>query len=411
MSVFCGVEQALEEIKKGKPLIIVDDPGRENQGDLFFPAELADTEKVNFMIQEGRGLICVPVTREYALRLDLPPMVEPGLNTESTRVNFSVSVDAKTVTAFGISAADRAETIRTIVDKKSKPDDLVRPGHIFPLLARDGGVLERAGHTEASSELARLAGFAPCGVICEILNDDGEPSEGEELIAFAEKHGLKIVSIADLASYQRAHPKPQAKPAKTVVKAAASALPTEYGEFQLTIYKSALDSREHAVLLLDNEPGSAKPLLARVHSKCLTGDTFSSLRCDCQAQLHQSLSMIQAAGRGVLIYLDQEGRGIGLANKVKAYALQDKGYDTAEANQELGFPADARTYEAAADILKDLKIREIDLLTNNPQKEEQLAALGIRVNRRVPLEIRPNGRNAKYLATKKLKFGHKLTGI
>ncbi|HZL08066.1 MAG TPA: 3,4-dihydroxy-2-butanone-4-phosphate synthase [Candidatus Dormibacteraeota bacterium] len=411
MSVFCSVEQALEEIKKGKLLIIVDDPGRENQGDLFFPAEAADTEKVNFMIQAGRGLICVPVTGEYAARLDLPPMVEPGLNTESTRVNFSVSVDARTVTAFGISAADRAKTIRTIIDKKAKPADLVRPGHVFPLLASDGGVLERAGHTEASSELADLAGFAPCGVICEILNDSGEPSEGAELIAFAKKHDLKIVSIADLVSYRRSHPKTHAKPAPATFKAASSMLPTEYGDFQLNIYKSTLGHQEHAVLLLDKEPVSAKPMLTRVHSKCLTGDSFSSLRCDCQAQLHRSLEMIQAAGRGVLIYLDQEGRGIGLANKVKAYALQDEGYDTAEANQELGFEADPRTYEAAAQILNDLKIAKIDLLTNNPHKQEQLTALGISVNRRIPLEISPNKLNAKYLATKKHKFGHRLTEV
>ncbi len=411
MSAFCGVEQALEEVKAGRPLIIVDDPGRENQGDLFFPAELANAEKVNFMIQQGRGLICVPVTRQYAIRLDLPPMVEPGLNTESTGVNFSVSVDAKAVTAFGISAADRAETIRTIIDKRSKPGDLVRPGHVFPLVARAGGVLERTGHTEAASDLAGLAGFAPCGVICEILNDEGEPSEGKELVAFANTHGLKIVSIADLVSYRRGQPKSSVKPAKTIFEAAASVLPTAYGEFQLRVYKSILDNREHSVLLLDNEPGSAKPMLARVHSKCLTGDTFSSLRCDCQAQLQKSLSMIQAAGRGVLVYLDQEGRGIGLANKVKAYALQDAGYDTAEANQALGFKADSRSYETAAAILQDLAIRNVNLLTNNPEKEEQLKALGIRVNRRVPLEIPANGVNAKYLATKKLKFGHKLTGI
>ncbi len=411
MNVFCTVEQAIKEIKQGKMLIIIDDPSRENQGDLFFPAEMADTQKVNFMIQSGRGLICVPITREYAVRLDLPLMVEPGLNTESTRVNFSVSVDDQAVTSFGISASDRAKTIQTIVNKTAEPSDLVRPGHVFPLLAKDGGVMERAGHTEASSELAELAGFAPCGVICEILNEDGEPSVGSELIDFAEKHGLKIVSIADIIKYRQAHPKSEATNSKVVRLVAASILPTEYGEFQLSIYKSAIDNREHSVLLLNNDLASKGPMLTRVHSQCLTGDTFASLRCDCQDQLHKSMAMIQAEGRGVLIYLDQEGRGIGLGNKIKAYALQDKGYDTAEANQALGFPEDARTYEVAAQILNDLGINGIDLLTNNPHKEEQLTALGIRINRSIALETLPHPVNTKYLSTKKLKFGHRLNGI
>ncbi len=411
MNVFCTVEQAIKETKQGNMLIVVDDPSRENQGDLFFPAERADTQKVNFMIQACRGLVCVSITSEQSLHLDVSPMVEPGLNTESTGVNFAVSVNAKTVTAFGISASDRAKTIRTIVDKSTKPDDLVRPGHVFPLLAKDGGVLERAGHTEASSELAELAGFAPCGVICEILNDDGEPSVGIELIDFAKKHDFKIVSIADVIKYRQAHPKSKVTKGKVVRQVAASALPTEYGEFQLSIYRSVTDNREHSVLLLNNDSSSKEPMLTRIHSQCLTGDTFASLRCDCQAQLHMSMAAIQAEGRGVLIYLDQEGRGIGLGNKIKAYALQDKGFDTAEANQALGFPDDARTYEVAAQILNDLGIREIDLLTNNPNKEEQLTDLGISINRSIPLETPPHTGNTKYLSTKKLKFGHRLTGI
>lgn len=409
MNTFYPIKKALEEIKRGKMAIIVDDPSRENQGDLFFPAETVTAQKINFMMKECRGLICVPLTQEYAVRLDLPLMVRSEANTEQTKVNFTISVDAKSVTSFGISAHDRAKTVKAISTPTEKPADFVRPGHVFPLVASSGGILKRQGHTEAAVELCFLTGFTPCGVICEILDDHGEPAKLPILIDFAKKFSLPIVSIADLLQYRKNKPKVNIPKQQSVMKISSSSLPTKYGVFQLSIYKSLDDSREHAVLHLSN--GLKKPILTRIHSQCLTGDTFQSLRCDCHEQLHQSIRMVQEKGEGVIIYLNQEGRGIGLANKIKSYALQEKGYDTVEANHMLGFPADARTYGIAVEILKDLGISEIDLLTNNPEKERQLSQFGIHIRKTIPLETQPNGINKAYLVTKRNKLGHRLSVI
>ncbi len=409
MSSDSTIPHAIAAIKAGRPLIVIDDPGRENQGDLFFPAATADVAKVNLMMQACRGLICVPLTRDYARQLELPLMVEPSLSTEATGVGFTVSVDARDVTAFGISAEDRTKTIRTLADKMARPADLVRPGHVFPLLARPGGILERQGHTEAATELAELAGLPPVGVICEILTDKGKPAGLNELKRFAEKYNVGIVAIADLVAYRKTHTKETGSNA-IVQQTATSSLPTAYGRFRIDIYKSIIDGREHTALSL-GELSEDEPVLTRVHSQCLTGDTFGSLRCDCNAQLHKSLDMIRERGRGVVVYLAQEGRGIGLGNKIKAYALQDKGLDTVEANHQLGLPADARDYQAAADMLSYLGIREIDLLTNNPAKEQQIAELGISIRQTVPLEIPPNDFNMKYLVAKKRRLNHRLNGV
>ncbi len=411
MNIFSSMPEAINDIQNGKMLVIVDDPGRENQGDLYFPAATVDAHKINVMIRDCRGILCAPLSSELALQLELPLMVEPILNTEKHGCNFMVSVDATNVTACGISAEDRAETIRKLINPQSAPNDLVRPGHVYPLLAHDGGILERAGHTEAAVELSRLAGFPAAGVICEILNDDGEPADMNELTQFAQQHDVRIITIADLIAYQQKNVPAGRKRGKTIYSTAHSSLPTEYGEFEIYVYKSIVDNREHIALVLDTDKNNDEPMLTRVHSKCFTGDTLSSLRCDCNAQLHLSMEVIQKEGRGVIVYLNQEGRGIGLSNKIKAYALQEQGYDTVEANHMLGLPIDARDYGVAADILDALGIKSIDLLTNNPEKEQQLATYGITIHSSVPLESQPNDTNRGYLKTKKHKLGHRLTTI
>lgn len=409
MNKFATIAKAIEELKKGKMLVVVDDPGRENQGDIIFPAEVVTEEKINFILQQCRGLICAPLTKSEAIRLDLPLMVAPVNNTEQTRVNFTVTVDAKNVTSFGISAADRAATIKVLVNPRSAPVSLVRPGHIFPLLAAEGGVGARAGHTEATVELARLAGYKPVGVLSEILKSDGEVARLPDLQEFAKRFDLKIISIRDLVEYVKTHHISHKEDKTTLVKEATSHLPTTYGDWKIVVYRSIIDNLEHTALIMGN-PGKT-PIMTRIHSQCLTGDTFSSQRCDCQAQLHKSMELISDKGEGVILYLNQEGRGIGLTNKIKAYALQDKGLDTVEANEQLDFPADARDYKIAAEILCGLKFHMIDLLTNNPEKTKSLKLSGVTINSVIPIEIEPNQYNRRYLATKRLKMGHMLKNV
>jgi 3,4-dihydroxy 2-butanone 4-phosphate synthase/GTP cyclohydrolase II len=402
---FCTIPSAIKELKKGNMLIVVDSPARENQGDLIFPAEIATPEKVNFLLKNCRGLVCVAVTKEKAIKLELPLMVPPVDNTETTGVQFTVSVDAKNIKSFGISASDMAKTIKVLADQKSKPGDLARPGHIFPLLARQGGTIERAGHTEATVELARLSRFSACGVLCEILQDDGEPARVPKLIQFSRDFKFPIVSIDDLIDYLKKYPLP-AIDKKSIIKTASSLLPTDYGLFNLSVYKSIIDSREHIALSIGEM--AKTPILTRIHSQCLTGDVFSSRKCDCNQQLHRSLQLLGEKKQGILIYLNQEGRGIGLSNKIKAYELQDKGLDTVEANEALGLPADARDYLVAAEILKDLSVAKIELLTNNPQKIRQLSDFGVEVVKKIPLEFASNETNKSYLQVKKYKLGHLL---
>lgn len=404
-----NIRSAIKAIQAGKMIIIVDDPGRENQGDVFFPAQAATAENINFLINECRGLVCAPLSYGYGKRLNLPLMVPPAANSESTCVNFTVSVDAQNVADFGISAADRAITLNLLADERTVASDIVRPGHIFPLIAKEGGILERPGHTEAAVDLCKLAGFNPCGVICEILDADGSPSRIPALRKFAAKHGLPIIAIADLVDYQKSQPKSALPAAPAYSKSASASLPTEYGLFQMAVYASLFDNREHVLLTYGDI--SKGPVLTRLHSKCLTGDTFLSLRCDCHAQLDQSMKLIQEHGAGVIVYLDQEGRGIGLSSKIQAYSLQEKGLDTVESNEQLGFSADLREYSAAAQILRDAGIQQINLLTNNPDKQKQLEKLGIKIVNQVPLETLPNDTNRSYLSAKKNKMGHRLSGV
>ena len=405
MNELSTIEKGIEELKKGKMLIVVDSPDRENQGDIIFPASTATTESINFLLNECRGMICVPLSKADALRLNLPLMVPPIDTTEKTRVQFTVTIDSKNVIDFGISSSDRAATIRLLADSASTETDFVRPGHIFPLLARDGGVLERQGHTEATVDLCRLAGFAPVGVLSEILDENGEPSRFPALIEFGKKHGLKLVSVEDLHAYVKKNPLP-ALSTQSIVRTAQAVLPTEYGEYKIFVYKSVIDNREHVALVL-GEPKES--VLTRVHSECLTGDVFGSRTCDCGAQLHKSMEMIREAGSGVILYLNQEGRGIGLTNKIKAYALQqERGLDTVEANVELGFAADERNFKIAAEMLSDLGIKKISLLTNNPDKLLSLRDLGIEIIEHISLETEPTETNKDYLVTKKHKLGHDL---
>jgi len=398
--MFSRIEDLIKDIKEGKMIILLDDENRENEGDLLIAAEKITPEVVNFMTKHARGLICMPMTEEIAKEKDLEFMTDK--NTESKHTNFTVSVDYKHGTTTGISAFDRFKTIEELINKKSQPSDFARPGHMFPLVAREGGVLVRAGHTEAAVDLSRLAGLIPSGVICEIMNDDGTMARYPELVVFAEKHNLKLGTIQDLIEYRR-------KSEKLVECDTVAKLPTAYGEFEIRYYLSKTDEQEHVALVKGNV-NTDEPILVRVHSECLTGDVFGSARCDCGDQLHAAMKMIADEGRGVVIYMRQEGRGIGLRAKLKAYHLQDKGFDTVEANEELGYPADLRDYGIGAQILVDLGVKNIRLMTNNPKKIIGLKGYGLSNVERVPIEAIFKPENLKYLKTKRDKMGHMILG-
>jgi 3,4-dihydroxy 2-butanone 4-phosphate synthase / GTP cyclohydrolase II len=391
-------EEAIEEIRQGRIVIVVDDEERENEGDLICAAEAATPELVNFMARFGRGLICVPMEEERLAELDLRPMVQ--VNTAKLGTPFTVSVDAHEGTTTGISAHDRAVTIQALIRPGTRPNDLGRPGHVFPLAARKGGVLRRAGHTEATVDLARLAGLYPAGVLCEILNEDGTMARLPQLLEFGTRHGVRVISIAELIRFRK-------KNERLVRRVTETVLPTRYGDFRLYLYESLLDGAEHVALVHGDIAGEA-PVLVRVHSECLTGDVLGSLRCDCGAQRERALEMICEEGRGVFLYMRQEGRGIGLTNKLRAYHLQDEGLDTVEANIRLGFKPDERDYGIGAQVLADLGLHAIRLLTNNPAKRVGLGSYGLEVVERVALEVTPNPRNRRYLETKKHKLGHML---
>jgi 3,4-dihydroxy 2-butanone 4-phosphate synthase/GTP cyclohydrolase II len=392
------IPEALRDIKEGKFIIIVDNEDRENEGDLAIAAEKVTPEAINFMAKYGRGLICLPVTGARLDELQVPMMVDR--NTSRFTTAFTVSVEAKHKVSTGISAADRAQTVKTMIDPNSKPSDLVYPGHMFPLRAKEGGVLVRAGHTEAIIDLAKLAGLYPAGVICEILSDDGSMARLPQLLEMARKFEFKVISVAELIAYR-------SRTEKLVHRVAEAKLPTKFGEFTAFAYKSDVDPAEHLALVMGDvtTPGS---VMVRVHSECATGDIFGSLRCDCGEQLDQALHKIAKEGRGALVYLRQEGRGIGFHNKLRAYALQDQGLDTVEANVSLGFAPDLRDYGVGAQIIRDLGVREIRLLTNNPMKIISLEGHGLKVTETIPVIVTPNPHNRHYLETKQKKMGHKL---
>ena len=393
-----SIEEAIKDIKAGKFVIVVDDEDRENEGDLTIAAVKVTPEAINFMATHGRGLICVPLTGKRLDELHIPMMVSD--NTSKLTTAFTVSVEARYGTTTGISAADRSRTVQVLIDPKTKPDDLLMPGHVFPLRARDGGVLVRTGQTEAAVDLARLAGLYPAGVICEVMNDDGTMARMPQLEVIAKKFGLKIISVADLITYRRSHE-------KLVHRVAEAKLPTTYGEFTVMAYKSDIDSDEHVALVM-GDITTSEPVLVRVHSECLTSDVFGSLRCDCGEQLAIAMHKIADEGRGVLLYMRQEGRGIGLHNKLRAYELQDSGLDTVEANLSLGFEADLREYGIGAQILADLGLHKIRMMTNNPKKLIALEGYGLKVVEQVPILANPNPHNLHYLETKQKKLGHLL---
>ncbi len=401
---FSNIEEIMAALKKGELVIIVDDRDRENEGDLVVAGRFADAEKINFMTKYGRGLICIATDKSVLDRLEVPLLdAGPSGGRDAYGTAWAMSVDALHGTTTGISAYDRAKTVSVFCDPDSRPEDLARPGHMFPLMAREGGVLVRAGHTEASVDLVRLSGLDPVAVICEILNEDGSMARLADLIEFAKKHNILIGSVEDLITYRR-------KNEKLIEKIAEAKMPTDFGRFNVSIYRSLTDGKEHLAVWM-GDISNGRPVLTRVHSQCVTGDIFHSQRCDCGAQLHKAMEMVASEGRGVVLYMSQEGRGIGLANKIKAYHLQDKGMDTVDANLALGFPADLRDYGIGAQILKDLGIKKIRLLTNNPRKITGLKGYDLEIVERIPIIVGHTKENKFYLETKKKKLGHLLDGV
>jgi len=399
----CSAEEAIEEIKNGEMVILVDDEDRENEGDIIVAADFITPETINFMAKNGRGLICLALTHDSAEQLGLQP-IKPENNPIPLYTAFTISIDARNLTTTGISAFDRSSTITKAISEDATPQDFIKPGHVFPIISRRGGVLVRAGHTEGSVDLARLAGLKPASVICEIMKDDGDMARLHDLEEFAEKHNIKITTIANIISHRLR--------AERLVKRAASAhIPTKYGEFNVIVYENEIDTRHH-IAFVKGQIDPENPTLVRVHSECLTSDVFGSLRCDCGPQVHEALRMIDEEGSGIVLYMRQEGRGIGLVNKIKAYALQENGYDTVEANEKLGFKPDLRDYGIGAQILLDLGVKNMKLLTNNPRKVKGLEdGFGLHITERVQIEIPPNDSNSDYLKVKKDKLGHLLSMV